>query len=180
MLPSPSVGERAARSVAPTNGSWGRDLQRAGDGRDRKAVAALGCLSAHVPMLRAPPTSNLCILTMHDRVEEACGLLGSERGIGCTERADFDSDDMPEVDLEPLIAVSSSPTVSAPMGRKSPTSARWSAATIWTRNREEPGPGTRSGASATADRPHGSGVGAGIIDRGPCGLSSRPRGDLPT
>ena len=53
---------------------------------------------------------------MHDRVEEACGLLGSEKGIGCTERADFDPDDMPEVDLEPFIAVSSSPTVSAPMG----------------------------------------------------------------
>ena len=44
------------------------------------------------------------------------GLLGSEKGIGCTERADVPSDDVPDANLEPFIAISSSPAGAAPMG----------------------------------------------------------------
>ncbi len=43
-------------------------------------------------------------------------MLGSEKGIGCMERADFASDDVPEVNMEPFIAVSPSPAEAAPMG----------------------------------------------------------------
>ena len=43
-------------------------------------------------------------------------MLGSEKGIGCTERADFASDHVPGANLESFIAVSSSPPEAAPMG----------------------------------------------------------------
>lgn len=42
-------------------------------------------------------------------------MLGSEEGIGCTERADFASDHVPEANMEPF-AISSSPAEAAPMG----------------------------------------------------------------
>jgi hypothetical protein len=173
---------RSGQSVAslPRPDRRDRDLQRAGDGRDREAVTDLGCLSVHGPMLRAPPTSNLCILTMHARVEwRHVGCWGARR-VSDVRNVRTSLPTMCRGQLGTLHRRRHPPPGEPPSGRDSSTPETWPAAMVGTRNRERPGPGSLPCSSPPADRPYGSRDGARVILHGADDLSSRRHRVFPT